>query len=72
MTKEFIAIGVLEAGTVYRVGSRDGELRTADRDIQGVIWVENYPLEYDVFEMPDGTRIFIEYEEPADEGEPER
>jgi hypothetical protein len=67
----FIATGVLEAGTVYRVGRRDGELRTAECDIPEVIWLENYPLDYDVFELPDGTRIYVEYEDPPDEEEPE-
>ena len=59
MTPGFSSCGVLEAGTVYRVGSRDGELHVAERDVPGVVWRESYD-DYDVFEMPDGTVIFIE------------
>jgi hypothetical protein len=62
----FSAVGTLEAGTLYRLGGREGELRVADRDIPGVTWVESYD-EYDVFEMPDGSRIFIDYLPPKDE-----
>ena len=60
----FSVVGVLEAGTTYRVGSRDGELRVAPRDVPDVVWVESYG-DFDVFEMPDGVRIFVEYAEPA-------
>jgi len=67
MTPAFSAYGVLEAGTVYRAGSRDGELHVAEHDVPGVLWLESYD-DYDVFEMPDGTLIFIEdYHSQEDE-----
>lgn len=62
----FNAVGTLEAGTIYRIGARDGHQQVADRDVLGVVWVESHD-DYDVFLMPDGARIFVEYERPKDD-----
>ncbi len=51
---------IIEAGTPYRVGSRDGELRVAEKDLN--VELVEVRGDYAVVALPDGILAYVDGE----------